>query len=179
MATTKTTVQRMMLYDPQFLNEATAFVREDVSNSLASTCKSLAEFEHAFDAFEGVQYLVVNTHGGPGSIQLADKTNVTAGSFAVFAGRNANFLGPGARVLFEGCNIGEGADGDKFLDDTGAYLLKGKGGIIGAATSATFDNRSNTGIPLWGKLKVYRYDTAGRRSAAVVTSVWDKFWGVQ
>jgi hypothetical protein len=168
----------MMLYDPRFMKEASAFVREDLSNSVAMTCKSLAELEHAFDSFEGVKYLIVNTHGGPGCIQLGDKTEVKGGSFLPMSFRNANFLSPGARLLFEGCNVGEGADGDKFLDDVGGYLLNGKGGIIGAATSATFDNWSSTGIPLWGELKVYRYDTSGKRSGGVVTSAWDAFWKV-
>jgi hypothetical protein len=175
-STKKTPVQRMMLYDPRFLREATAFVREDPGNNVSLTCQSLAELTYAFDSFEAVRYLLVNLHGGPGELQLFDKTNVSAASFSLPATRNPNFLGPGAQILFEGCNVGEGAAGDKFLDDIGGYLLTGKGGILGAATSATFDNWTNTGMPLWGELKVYRYDASGKRSGGVVTSAWDAFW---
>jgi hypothetical protein len=168
-----TALQRLMLYDPEFKKESGFFMREDPANNGSAPIGSLAELENAMNTYEGVQYLAVNTHGGPGRIQLADKTKVGAASFALCGARNPHFLAAGSRIIFEGCNIGEGSEGDLFLDDIGKSLFLGKGGIAGAATSTTVDDLGITRVPMWGKVKVYRYDASGKRTGAVVRGFWD------
>jgi hypothetical protein len=106
-------------------------------------------------------------------LQLHDKTKVNAGSLAFYAIKNPRFLAANARILFQGCNIGEGAKGEMFMDVIGGSFLAGKGGFVGAATSSTWSHAigpfvlRKTHILPWGGFRVVRYDTAGTRVGAV------------
>ncbi len=161
-----------MLYDPAFSAGATKFAAEDSRNVIYPVGK-FAELLLAVDKFNGVEELFINTHGGPGKLKLADGTSVTAGSLALMAKKNPDFVAKDARILFQGCSVGEGATGDMFMDDVAKAFLMGKGGIVGAATAGTTDYVLGPiviedRLPRWGDLKVYRYDAAATRVAAVV-----------
>ena len=79
------------------------------------------------------------------------------------------FLAKNARVLFNSCNIAEGAAGDNFMERLGQTMLAGKGGIIGGSTAKTHNYFPRGSFvtemyiaPLsFGRLKVRRYDESG------------------
>jgi hypothetical protein len=88
---------------------------------------------------------------------------VTGGWFVHFA--NPQLLNKEARVLFYGCNVGEGAKGDLFMAEIGRYLLTGKGGYVGATTSKNIGILEAYMLP-WGRLKVKRYGVSGSEIGA-------------
>lgn len=164
---------RLMLYDPEFKAGAMKFATEDKLLNVIYPVGKLAELVLAMDTFKDVEELLINIHGGPGRLQLADGTYVSAGNLAYMAKKNPDLLAKNARILFQGCSVGAGASGDLFLDDVAKGFLIGKGGIIGAATVDTTDYVLGPiviadRLPLWGDLKVYQYDDLGKRVATVV-----------
>jgi hypothetical protein len=153
--------------------EADGFVLEAPKTSAARAIADLAALETVTKAFEEVQFHIFDTHGGPGELQLRDKTLIGAGSLGLFAAKNPRLMAANSRILFQGCNIGEGAKGELFMDSIGKSFFKGKGGFVGAATSSTaavtfgpFVVRK-THIPFWGGIRVFRYDATGARVGAV------------
>jgi hypothetical protein len=166
-------VENLYLYDPEFKAEADAFVLEAPKTSAARAVSDLSALETVATTFTDVQLLIFDIHGGTGELQLHDKTVVGAGSLGLLATKHPGFLASNARILFQGCNIGEGAKGELFMDGIGKSFLAGKGGFVGAATSSTFSNAigsfvlRQTHIPLWGGLRVFRYDATGARVSSV------------
>ena len=77
-----------------------------------------------------MKYLELALHGSPGSIYFKSKGQMVASYFGTIS-KAANMLAPNARVLFLGCNIAEGAEGDKFLAEVGHKMFIGTGGIAG------------------------------------------------
>lgn len=162
-------IDNLYLYDPQFEAAANAFV-----NSVGGTAGSFAiptinSLETALNSHVGVKFLVFDTHGEPGNMDLSDGTKFEGMDFMMFA-KCPTFLKSDSRVLFYGCNLGEGKRGDLFLDEVGKYLLRGKGGTVGATTSVntSFSLGSwSTQVfmsPLsFGRLKVKRYDSEGKQ----------------
>ena len=163
----RTAVDNLYLYDPQFEPAANRFVREVGGSSATHAINSWADVMDVMKSYSLVKFLVFDTHGKPGTVSLPDSSNVDGVDFMLLPA-NPAFLRNQARILFLGCNIGEGSAGDRFIDEAGQYLLKGKGGIVGAATVATmvfqfgpFASESYI-VPLsFGRLKVKRYDASG------------------
>ncbi len=168
----KTMASTLYLYDPQFEANAQAF-RDEVGGDCAiqavSTFDDLAK---ALDSFCQVGFLVVDTHGAPGKIALADGTSVDGFDFRMLRLLPRDLLKKNARVLFYGCNLGEGDAGETFLNDFGDAAFRGKGGTVGASTVTNFalslgpfgsvEAWMDLGSPLAARLKVVRFNEACR-----------------
>lgn len=73
------------------------------------------------------------------------------------------------RVFFAGCNVGEGARGEKFLLAAGAAMLGHGGGIMLAATSRTFSHPGlGQRLPPWGSVRVAKVSPGGAVSISTV-----------
>lgn len=163
-------VDNLCIYDPEFQSYADKFAGETGGSSAIQAVGSRDELVAAIKAYTNVRFLEVCLHGTPGMIHFADDGAMRGASLGTMT-QNTLFLQKNARVLFAGCNIGEGEPGDIFMDELGMQMFKGKGGIIGAATVANFlllpRSRFCTDIymkPLsFGRLKVRRYDESGNR----------------
>lgn len=171
----RTAVDNLYLYDPQFEAGAIRFVNEVGGSTATLPVTSSAEIGDRMRDHSGVKYLVFDTHGSPGKIWLPNNTNFEGIDFFIYS-KYSQFLAKDARVLFLGCNVGEGPAGDTFLSDVGKFLLKGKGGIVGATTvpNVTFQlGRFSTEAfmsPLsFGRLKVKRYSDAGVELGSITT----------
>lgn len=175
-------VDNLYLYDPQFEPGANKFLSEVGGSSAARAVWSLDDVGAALNAFALVKFLVFDTHGRPGRVCLANGTKLEGVDFMILK-KNPHLLKMGARILFYGCNIGAGAAGDKFMDEIGLYLLRGKGGIVGTSTvsnvalqlgpfaSETFMDPTSFGA----RLKVRRYDLSG---ALVGSRTTDRYGAV-
>jgi hypothetical protein len=160
-------VDNLYLYDPQFERAANRFLREVGGSSATHVVTSWEDIKTVTNTYALVKLLVFDTHGLPGAVHLPNGSRVEGIDFMVLSPHPA-FLKKDARILFLGCNIGEGSAGDKFMDEVGMYLLRGKGGIVGATTVANvvfqlgpFASESYM-VPLsFGRLKVKRYDQSG------------------
>jgi hypothetical protein len=161
-------VDNLYLYDPQFEAGAMSFV-SDMGGSSASFAIPTAEaLERALNTHVAVKFLIFDTHGEPGIMDLDDGTKFEGIDFMMVA-KNGAFLKRDARVIFYGCNVGEGTPGDRFMQEVGSYLLRGKGGTVGATTVKNFTIHSKTlsteayMVPLsFGRLKVKRYNEVGK-----------------
>lgn len=162
-------VDNLYLYDPQFEPAANEFLGTVGGSTALHAVRSRKDLESAIKSFVLVKYLVFDTHGLPGAVCFSDGTQFEGLDFMVTS-LPQQFLRSEAHVLFLGCNIGEGRVGDKFLDETGKYLLRGKGGTVGATTVTNmvfqigmFASESYMDPFSWGLLKVRRYDKTGVR----------------
>lgn len=160
-------VDNLYLYDPQFEAGAKSFVGDLGGSSASYPIPTVNALENALNKHVAVKFLVFDTHGEPGRITLPDDSKLEGLDFMMLA-KNGAFLKRNSRVLFYGCNVGEGKPGDLFLSEVGAYLLRGKGGTVGATTSMNMSfslgsfSTETYMVPLsFGRLKVKRYDDKG------------------
>ena len=161
-------VDNLFLYIPQFKFDAERFLREAGGSSEIFEIKTMDDIKTAVNSYRMVKYLEIDTHGSSGTIHLESGFTMDAALIGDWAATNPNFLQKNARILFDGCSIGEGTRGDNFMDKLAAKLLKGKGGVIGATTV------SNVSVPLlwwtgvymtplsFGRLKIKKYDSNGK-----------------
>ena len=168
-----TSKKRLMLFDPDFSKGASTFVAADPTNNAAVQVRSLADLISAMESYTDVEQLIANTHGKPGVVTLADGTMVDVASFAFSAHTNSKLLAANAQIIFWGCNIGDTAAGDLFMDVLARSLLKGKGGTVATPTSSTYQIDFGPisipeQLPPWGNTKVYTYDAKGARTASVM-----------
>lgn len=171
----KTAVDNLYLYDPQFEAGAKKFISELGGSSAMAPITSASDIGDAMKQYALVKFLVFDTHGAPGKIWLP-KTKYFEGIDFITLAQNSQFLAKDARVLFLGCNVGEGKAGDIFLSDIGQFLLRGKGGTVGATTVAnvTFQlgkmfSTEAFMMPLsFGRLKVKRYSNDGKEVGSIM-----------
>ncbi len=160
-------VDNLCFYDPEFKNFAEAF-RKDSNNSGGTSTihevKTMDDLKDAFSKYAQVKFLEVVLHGSPGMFHFANGMAMV-GSYLNTLCANNVFLNKDARILFDNCSIGEGTQGDNFMDSIGAGMLKGKGGTIGATTVTNWAYLTLGTVfmkPLsFGRLKVKRYDESG------------------
>ncbi|SRR5579864_4062084 len=171
-------VDSLYLYDPEFEPGATQFKKEAGSSGAVCPVKTWDDVKTAAGTYSSVKMLIFNTHGFPGKVDLPDHSGGDSFAFRTL-GASPGFLNANARVLFLGCNIGEGSTGDYFLDEIGKSLLAGKGGIVGATTvgNMVFQLGPFTTetfmIPLsFGRLKVKRYDVSGAQTGSKTVDRW-------
>jgi len=178
----KQAVDTLYLYDPQFESGARAF-RDDAGGDCAiHPVSCLDTLRGALAAHAMVRFLVFDTHGVPGKLSLADHGHVDGMDFSMLRLLPNDLLRPRARVLFYGCNLGEGSEGDTFLDEFGLAAFRGKGGTAGAGTvsnfSLSFGSHGTAGVwmdlgnPFAARLKVVRFDEAGHRAEAMSVNRW-------
>lgn len=164
-------VDNLCIYDPEFEQSAEKFLSETGSNSAAQAVRNRDELVTAIDSFTNVKFLEILLHGLPGMIIFANNSGMIAQNIGSIA-QGKPFLQRNARILFDSCEIGKGKQGDVFMDELGASLLTGRGGIIGATTVANIVILPTTFLcsdvymkPFNdGQLKVRRYDTNGKRT---------------
>ena len=79
--------------------------------------------------------VLFQTHGDSGLIWFGDDPLYTS-SWASYEGKGYERLFPTyARIYFDGCNVGDGEEGVKFLRAAGRVFLKGMGGEVTAWSS--------------------------------------------
>lgn len=169
----RTAVDNLYLYDPQFEAGAKRFAGELGGSTATAPITSATDIGNRMKDHSNVRFLVFDTHGSPGKIWLPNNTNFEGVDFMIYA-RYGNFLSRNAQVLFLGCNVGEGPAGDAFLGDVGKFLLRGKGGTVGATTvsNITFQIGSFSSeaymMPLsFGRMKVKRYSDKGNEVGSI------------
>lgn len=178
----KTATSTLYLYDPDFESNAKAFQAEEGGDCQIREVKDFDTLAAALNGYSGVRVLVFDTHGEPGKVALADRSSLDGFDFRFLNLLPKDLLVTNARALFLGCNIGEGKEGDTFLDDFGLAAFRGKGGIAGASTvvnvSLSLGPFASAGT--WmdptslfsARLKVVRFDEAGIRTAAKTVDRW-------
>ena len=171
----RTAIDNLYLYDPQFEAGAKKFIAEMGGSSAMRPIRSASDIANCLKEFVLVKFLVFDTHGSPGKIWLANGRAFEGIDFITMS-QNTQFLAKDARVLFLGCNLAEGSPGDTFLSDIGKFLLRGKGGTVGATTvpNVTFQIGSYSSeafmMPLsFGRLKVKRYAATGDEVGSMTT----------
>ena len=162
-------IDNLLFYDPDFANYAETFRKEHPSDGIAHPVSNTNDLIEAVKSYTNVKNLELVLHGSPGNLYFKSKGQMVASYFGTIA-RAANMLAPNARVLFLGCNIAEGAEGDKFLTEVGKNMFTGLGGIAGGTTVANvvFKGGATRMNPLWffgAQLKVRRFDMTGKMSA--------------
>lgn len=173
-------VDNLYLYVPEFKPAAERFRREVGGSTDTYPLNSWDDLKAAVNGYVSVRFLVFDTHGSPGALALPDGIRVQGIDFTHLTA-NPPFLRLDARVLFYGCNVGEGSAGDTFMAEVGKYLLRGKGGAVGAATVKTvvwqlgsFSSESylHPTSLLGGRLKVKRYDLSGAEVGSRTVNRW-------
>lgn len=167
-------VDNLLIYDPEFVGYANKFIGATGGSSAIFPVKCMDDLKTAIDSFTNVKFLEVCLHGSPGMIGFANK-GAMIGEYLGNLTQGKPFLQKDARVLFDSCNIGEGAAGDKFMDNLAKLMLIGKGGIIGASTiknivfgagkpsaSDVYLDIDHLSDIFGAKLKVKRYDASGK-----------------
>jgi len=166
-----------MIYDPQFSSEAEDFVDKYGANAAVDPVTNLNELFEIPRKYALVRYLEVNFHGSPGMIYMANKGVSTASYFGSLV-QTSNMLCRDARVLFLGCNVAGGPNGDACLDEIGKKMFLGTGGILGGSTARVISYilKMNPFAVTDGLLKVRRYDENGDRIGSENVDMFGKVW---
>ncbi|BDG72654.1 DUF4347 domain-containing protein [Roseomonas fluvialis] len=178
----RTAIDTLYLYDPQFAANAQAFKDETGGTCAMHPVSCLDTLKAALDGYVQVGFIIFDTHGSPGALSLADGGTVDGMDFGMLGLIPPTLLRRQARVLFYGCNLGEGAEGDTFLDEFGHAAFRGKGGTAGASTvtnlSWSIGSIGSAGVwmnpfSLFGaRLKVVRFNEAGERATSASVDRW-------
>ena len=158
-------MEYLCVYDPQFKNYGETFLAEYGSNAAAEPIGNTTDLISVLQTYAMVRYFEICLHGSPGMLWFSSGGTMVA-SYLGTVTNSANVLCRDARVLFLGCNVAEGTDGDKFLTDVGKTMFKGVGGTVGGSTvmNVLVFGRQPKMFP-FGKhtprLKVRRFDTNG------------------
>jgi hypothetical protein len=161
-------IENLLFYDPDFENYAWTFREDHPSNGIARSVSNPSELIEAVKEYALVRNVELVLHGSPGTIYF--KSGLMTASYFGTIARTANMLSSDARVLFLGCNVAEGAAGDKFLLDVGKNMFAGSGGIVGGTTVTNVvfrggATRMNPLLFFGAKLKVRRFDANGKMIA--------------
>lgn len=173
----KKSVDNLVLYDPQVLSAARKIAEDIGGSSAMGALASATDLEEHMKTFVGVKQLFVLTHGGPGKVYVPIGGKMWAiyqhPDWVLYA-KYTEFLAKDARVLFMGCNVGEGSQGDMFMSSFAQHMLKGKGGIVGATTTKNLLFMLGPwATDLWmlplsfGRLKVRKYSIEGKEIGAM------------
>lgn len=158
-------VDNLFIYDPEFKSYAKGFRNASGATSVVHEVKTMDDLGNALNKYVQVKFVEFMLHGSPGMISFANNV-VMVGSHLNTLCTNPLFLQKDARILFDNCSIGQGTQGDAFMDSIGAGVLKGKGGTVGATTVKNWGYSFFGKIfmePLsFGRLKVKRYDVSGK-----------------
>ena len=115
----KTAIDTLYLYDPEFTSNAEAF-KDDAGGTCAIHPVSCTDtLKTSLASYSQVGFIVFDTHGVPGRLRMANDAYVDGIDFVMLGLLPNDLLRKGARALFYGCNLGEGTDGDTFLDEFG------------------------------------------------------------
>lgn len=178
----KTMAATLYLYDPEFEGNAEAFREETGADCVIRAVAGFDDLVQALAAYTNVGFLILDTHGAPGKVALADGSRIEGLDFRLLRLLPKDLLRRDARVLFYGCNIGEGTDGDDFLTEFGEAAFRGKGGTAGASTATNFsfvagalssvETWMSLTSPFAARLKVVRFNEAGVREDSMSVDRW-------
>ncbi len=159
--------EELMIYsqdEPAFKSLAKDFEEEKAGFHKAEEAYSCRDFSLILNRYTNLKQIDFYTHGNVGYVYLAGGS-VSIGNIGRFTPPHpALFTGEG-RVLFAGCNVGEGKEGRDFLIAVGRVLLAGRGGIVAGSTSKNLFGRwglLDVHVPLWGDLRLVRLDAGGK-----------------
>ena len=163
-----TAVDSLCLYTKDWEASAERFRVEVGGPSEKREITNFTALRQATRDFCNVKLLYFSTHGRGCGMQLDDGSIVEDFRMIVAP---STFLWKNARILFDGCAIGEGPKGDEFLDSAGEHLLRGHGGIVGASTVDTFcwtigpwSSETYMEFQRGALVKIRRYDISGHRT---------------
>lgn len=128
---------------------------------------NVSEMRQALDdllkANTRVDQLLVETHGAAGLIGIGPDVIDHTVVESWFGSRGYERLfASSARVLFNGCNVAEGANGWRFLETFGTVLLKLNGGQVTGWTSMGSSNPYNGHVVhFWGNSRVLIFSPGG------------------
>ena len=165
----QTWMDNLLIYDPSdfMINRgAKAFPEEAPAFNAAEGVSDFPGALNAIRKYCHLTCLIFETHGAPGYVHFP-RGGIDAWNAHLF-GSVRSSLAADARILFEGCSVGEGDAGTKFLLEVGSNLLFGKGGIVGATTCSNFGSPlellsllDSVRMPPWGKLRIMQFDKSG------------------
>jgi len=93
-------------------------------------------FESLKNAKEPLSKLDFHTHGRKGALGIG-KDHLDVSSLKQFEGHEFDTIfSKDAKIFFHGCNVAEGATGERFLAEFGVVFLKKGGGRVGASSTA-------------------------------------------
>lgn len=159
----KRAIENLLFYDPDFESYAEGFREQHPLNGITHAVATPDQLRDAVECYALVKNVELCLHGTPGNIWFNTGGLMIGSHFGKIANA-ANMLSMDARVLFLGCNIAEGAAGDKFLTDIGRTMFAGTGGTVGGTTVmnlAFHGGKMNPFRFFDAKLKVRRFDTRG------------------
>lgn len=146
-------------------------------NTIVTPVTSLTDIDNELQRIGGqgqrIDVLMVHSHGLPGQVWIPrypptlclDATNVH-----VLAPACRLSIAAPAKIVFLGCNIGEGQPGEAFLRVAGAHMLGLGGGVMLAPTSVTFSAPGYFGqrVAPWGNMRLATVSPGG---AVVVSTI--------
>jgi hypothetical protein len=159
-------IDQLMIYardEPAFTRMANSFVEENPAGNRAEPAIYARDIPRILRNYCDLKQINFYTHGSAGQLHLYNGGIVKSVVSLFLEPPPKLFLDEG-RVLFMGCNVGEGEEGRDFLIEAGKTLLRGHGGFVGGSTSSTFSiggGLIDTRLPLWGNLRVIRLDSSG------------------
>lgn len=163
----RTIADELMIYakdESAFASLAKDFEDEKPGFNKSEGAKSCWDFRNILNRYSNLKQIDIYTHGAPAYVHL-DGGGVEISNIArLEAPHPGLFLGEG-RILFTGCNVGEGQKGRDFLVAAGAALLAGHGGIVGGTTSKNLFGRwglFDMRMPRWGELRLIKLDRTGK-----------------
>jgi hypothetical protein len=172
----RTWVDELIIYSPDLASTFESKTAKDgasSANQMAIECaKSVGDVDIILQRYCNLKRLVFCTHGRAGVAYFSATGGFlhqyNLGTVRVPAGL---FQGAG-QLLFTGCEVARGKDGEDFLIAAGQHFFKGVGGVVGGATVAIFGYPTGSVLPYvtWhtnalpesGRLVLYRIDGAGK-----------------
>ena len=171
-------VEYLMIYDPTFWKDAEVFCDHFGGNAVGEPVSDLKGLFEVPKKYAMVRHFELDFHGSPGMLYMHDKSASTASYFGSLV-QASNMLCRDARVLFYGCNVAGGDDGDNCLDSIGKKMVSGTGGTLGASTVMNLGYGEVIMNPLAfidGRLKVRRYNESGDRIGGENVDMFGKVW---
>ena len=159
---------QLMIYakdDPDFRTMAADFEAEDAMGmNKAEVAYSARDFPLILNRYCNLKQINVYTHGNVGYAHLDGGGLSARNADDYLPAPHAGLFSGKGRVLFIGCNVGQGMQGREFLIAAGQALLVNRGGFVGATNSRNFSPRGglvDIYMPRWGNLRVIEFNAGG------------------
>jgi hypothetical protein len=162
----RSSADQLMIYatgEDAFEKLAEDFEKESPGNNRTEVANDATQLRSILNRYENLKQINFYTHGSIGSMYLPGGS-VSMSNLSSLSAPHTNLFDGEGRVLFIGCNIGEGPKGREFLIAAGRKLLMTHGGIVGATTVKNIFGRwglIDARMPMWGDLRLIRLDANG------------------
>ncbi|MBK9088321.1 MAG: hypothetical protein IPL90_04425 [Holophagales bacterium] len=172
-------VDELIIYSPDLQStlESKMAKGEAVgANQMAIECaKSVGDVDVILQRYNNLKRLVFCTHGRSGVAYFSQTGGFlhqyNLGDIRILQGL---FRGAG-QLLFTGCEVARGAEGEAFLIASGQHFFRGVGGVVGGATVGIMGYPTGSVLPYvsWhtdalpesGKVVLYRIGSDGTVAA--------------